>query len=404
MLEKTYYSSGKNEFKNNVFSWHEWSAPTMVSPVEIRELLSSFKLEGRKVRRLKIVGMAYNLSRVWIENRAYMFHSELEEEERQKRSQYDNIASEVSFCRYVEIDEPLMIEFDDGDRFEIETPQEPEFSISMNCIPWDIEAGTNDQNVDANIIFAPCIGKTVISADVETYMTDKDPMFGFPFDEKHSKKELVSSVILSFEDGSDIRIAGWTDYCTVALFNGEGENDEILFGELKPALFNWEDMHTDKLTGYEVNNNEFFFGKLGARHTERPYITLMPGDKDITLNIAVDDFLLFDWSITNYMKKQFNGYENHVFTKKQWEKILEEAEKLFSFPTFDDLFEYMCGLTFKGSGLFGKRKRHIALDNINQRGLEFWNDIDKYRNHLQDMREWSELTLSASDKMLIRGA
>lgn len=177
-----------------------------------------------------------------------------------------------------------------------------------------------------------------------------------------------------------------------------------MFGELKPALFNWEDMHTDKLTGYEVNNNEFFFGKLGARHTERPYITLMPGDKDITLNIAVDDFLLFDWSITNYMKKQFNGYENHVFTKKQWEKILEEAEKLFSFPTFDDLFEYMCGLTFKGSGLFGKRKRHIALDNINQRGLEFWNDIDKYRNHLQDMREWSELTLSASDKMLIRGA
>ena len=52
MLEKTLFSDGKNNFEDNTFSAKVWSAPTMVSPEEIRKRLSSFKLEGRKIGAL----------------------------------------------------------------------------------------------------------------------------------------------------------------------------------------------------------------------------------------------------------------------------------------------------------------------------------------------------------------
>ena len=185
MLEKTYYSNGKNKFEDYTFSSQEWSAPSMVSPGEIRKMISSFKLEGRKIMKLRMIGFSYMLTRDWIESHAYDCLEQFEEEERQKRSDYRNIDPSTPFGCVTQIDEPFLIGFEDGDVFEIETPQEPEFRMSMNCIPWEIEAGTNFPNVDANVLFAPCIGRTIVNVEVRTQYTDKDPMFHDFFDEKH---------------------------------------------------------------------------------------------------------------------------------------------------------------------------------------------------------------------------
>lgn len=125
MLESTYYSNGKNNFKDNSFSAQEWSAPSIVSPAEIKSLVESFRLEGRIIKQIKMIGLAYNLRRDWIEERAYNFYEELDEEVRQEKSDYFNIDPSMDFCRFAEIDEPLLIEFEDGDVFEIDTPQNP---------------------------------------------------------------------------------------------------------------------------------------------------------------------------------------------------------------------------------------------------------------------------------------
>ena len=58
MLEKTYYSNGKNKFEDYTFSSQEWSAPSMVSPGEIRKMISSFKLEGQKIMKLRMIGFS----------------------------------------------------------------------------------------------------------------------------------------------------------------------------------------------------------------------------------------------------------------------------------------------------------------------------------------------------------
>mgnify|MGYP004699178847 FL=1 len=130
MLEKTNFSNGKDGFKDYTFSAQEWSAPTMVSVAEIKERLASFNLVGRKIERMKMIGLAYNLRRDCIEECAYNFWDKLEEDERQKCSEYENIDPSTEIYRYAEIDEPFLIGFEDGDSFEIDAHQEPEFRIN----------------------------------------------------------------------------------------------------------------------------------------------------------------------------------------------------------------------------------------------------------------------------------
>lgn len=275
--------------------------------------------------------------------------------------------------------------------------------MSMNCIPWWIEAGTNLPNADANILFAPCLGRTIESVEVKTYETDKDPMFNSAFDEEGSKRELVSAIVLRLNNGTGPCIEGWIDFCHVTFLDKEEHEGTITFEDLRTGLFNWEDLHIDKLSGYEADSGAFNFGELGAQHTEEPYMTLVPGEKDTSLNISVSDFILFDWSITHYKHECFDEYGEYEFTKSQWNEVLAEAEKLVSFEKFDDLFEYATGIEIYGYRIIGGGQYSVTLNNMNCCGAEFWKHIDRYKTQLKDMRAWSELVLSDSDKMSIYG-
>ncbi len=398
MLTNTLISRGENNFKNFVFSSREWSAPTMVSPEEIRELIRQSHLVGRRVKRIKMIGLSYFLTRDCIEDSAYEQLAQYEEEERQKCSNYKNIDPSIELMRTSLIDEPLLIEFEDGDVFEIDTPQQPEFRISMNCIPWSIKAGTNQPNVDANILFSPCHRQSITSVELKTYFTDKDPMFNIQFNDGLGKRELVSYIILRFENGVGLSIGGWIDYCAVDCIDEDNNLMKIPFGKLKSALFNWEDLHTDETVGYESETSTFFFGREAAEHTNTPYMTLVPGDKNTSLNIYIDDFILFNWSITHIEHEFFDIYGAYNYNCAQWEKILNEAEKLLNFESFDDLFDYVVN-----PGIKNRSGENYPLIQINNNGVSFWKDKEKLRTQLKDMRGWTKLALSETETMHIYG-
>lgn len=403
MLEKTLYSNGKNKYKDDTFSAEDWSAPTMVSPGEIRKRIASFKLEGRKVEDLRIIGLNYLLTRDAIESRAYHCLEQYENGERQKRSEYRNIDPATSYVRCAEIDEPFLIEFEDGDVFEIETPQEPEFRMSMNCIPWDITAGTNKPNIYANDLFAPCIGKTIMNVEVRCYYTDKDPMWHDFFDEEHSKRELVSHIILWLDDGNGISIGGKDDYCEIAYIDEQRRPHTISFEEIKQGLFNWEDLHVDEITGFVPKSPSFYFGEICLDHIELPYITLHSKNGKSALYISYDeDFLLFDWSITCLNRESFDEYSYYELSFQQWKKVLEIAERIVSFASFDDLFDYLIGFGITYINSHGVEK-NIFTGRLNRNGMEIWYNRKKYLTQLSDMKVWSELVLSENEPMIVAG-
>lgn len=395
MISNTIYSKGRDNFRAYTFSAREWSAPTMVSPKEIRERIDSFALCGRKIKRMRLIGLSYFHTRDWVEEAMYRQVEHLPEEERQLKSNYLTVDPTIQFSRYAQIDEPILIEFEDGDVFEIDTPQNPEFRMSMNCIPWWINAGTNQPNIEADILFSPCIGQKIASVEVNTYTTDKDPMFGDTFDEPPYQRELVSNVTLRLENGMGLQIRSDIDYCVVSCVDTDGEWAKICFSELKDALFNWEDLHNDEATGFEAESHMLFFGRKGAKHIEEPYMTLSSSGKDNScLYISVTDFLMLDWCISLTIGSWFDEYGEYHFSHKEWYGLLDEANRLLFIENFDTLFDELIERQGKGNCMMCK---------LNSRGAAFWKDRDRYRIQIKDIRGWSDLVLEPNDTMDIYG-
>lgn len=236
------YNMGKDTFSKGYFTGSEWSAPIMTSPQEIRERLDSFHLCGRKIKRLKMIGLSYFHIQDCIEDAAYQQLKGLPEEERQRRSRYANISGDILFWREATIDEPLLVGFEDDDRFEIDTPQEPEFCMSMNCIPWDIASQGRASNMAADVLFAPCIGQTVTEVEVHTYLATKHPMYGTPLE---PAQEMVSSIILWLGNGVGLRVGGWIDYCAVDCIDRGKHVLQIRCDELKSALLDEDTLADD---------------------------------------------------------------------------------------------------------------------------------------------------------------
>lgn len=395
MISSTIYSNGKDNFKDYVFSSGEWSATIMVSPEEIRKRIDNFDLLGRKIARMRIIGLSYCHTRDRVEEAAYHQLNHLPEDERQLKSKYQAIDSDMQFNRYVAIDEPLLIGFEDGDVFEIDTPQEPEFRMSMNCIPWWIGADTSQLNIDADILFAPCIGQMIISIEVNTYMTDKDPMFQDAFDEQPYQRELVSNITFRLENGIGLRIGTCIDYCEVGCINTNNEDIKISFFELKQALSNWEDLHDDEATGFEAKSDMLFFGRKGAEHTDRPYMTLFSSSRDDSrLHIYILDFLIIAWCISLNIGSEFDEYDEYHFSCIEWFGILDEANRLLSVKQFDTLFDELIDRQGKGGDI---------MYQLNTHGASFWKDREKYRTLVKDIYEWSELVLGQNDILEIYG-
>lgn len=366
-------------FTNYTFSGKEWSAPMLEHIGEIKSELKKMNLVGRQIKKIKMIGLSYYLTRDWIESAAYNMLSHLPEDERQKMSDYKNISPDMEFSRYSEIDEPLLIEFDDGDVFEIDTPQDTCYRFSMNTIPWHIEAGTNLPNADANKLFSVCIGKKIVEIEVCEY-TD-----GF-----EAEKGFVSRIVLWLENDIGLCIHPVFDYCRVSCINRSNGDVLIPFKDLKDALFNYEDLHTDDTFNFE-GSNTLYFGEKGAEHTETPYMSLVPTEKNTPLHISVDDFDLFAWSMTIVLKEDFDEYGDYSITYEKWNEILSEGKKILNFKAFDDLFDYIVAQFNNG------------LWHMNNRGAEFWKNKEKYETQLSDVAKWSELALSKNDVLNIYG-
>ena len=239
MLEKTIYSQGKNQYKDNTFCSQEWSAPIMVSPTEIEERISEMKLVGRTLSAVRIMGLSFWHTEDWIEDAAYNeLPADMPEEERQEKSNYANVSDDLEFARFAHIDEPFLIKFTDGDVFEIDTPQTPEYRFSLNCVPWNIHTNTRINNVDAMILFAPALNQKIVEVEITKEVIDKDPILRCDFDEQGSTREIVTRIVLWLENDIGICVSGWIDYCDVACIDRSNEALPILFGELKTALNN----------------------------------------------------------------------------------------------------------------------------------------------------------------------
>ena len=231
---KTHYDC----YENSVFSWRTWSAPILFSPVELKKRLDSFKLEGRKIADLKLVGLNYCLQSYHLES---LLLKETDDAEQ-------IIDYEAPIGIYAEIDEPLLIRFEDGDVLEMLEETDGEHRVSMNRIPWDIKAGTNFPNIDASAFFKDCIGRTITAVELHICDLSERENYFQPWNPAESQTDFVKNIILRFDDGNGLKFSGWIDFCNVDYVDCNNEYVMKPFKEIAPAYYDLDRVLKDLLS------------------------------------------------------------------------------------------------------------------------------------------------------------
>lgn len=205
---------GNNQFENNTFSWEAWSADILQKPEEVRAVFNQLNIIGKKIVNIKPVGYGYNFLCDYV--------SELSEDK--------------PCYRHVQVDEPLIIIFADGDQLEIEFSEGTSVRISKNCIPLDIEAGVQPPNYDARQLFSNCIGQLLTGLEVKA--TDHYPLFtgsrGITLND--DQKEFIEAVSLVFSNSTKLYFEPFADYGWITAVDENDNPLEISLDALKALI------------------------------------------------------------------------------------------------------------------------------------------------------------------------
>ena len=235
-------SKGNNKFTDNVFSYWEWSAPILQTHDEVISKLAELKLEGRIVKDVRCIGMAYNWRKDDIVECVY---NKLERMMPEQRGALQNpeafLPEGVKLLRWVEIDEPLLIEFEDGDILAIDYSEGSSIRMDMNTIPKNIYYGTNKPTIHANILFENIIGKEIVSVEVitSTVMPEFTGSHGLSLNEQQS---YITGVQIRYREGdfyypqNSLYFTSYMDYGIVELKNHNGEIMKIHAPEVKEVV------------------------------------------------------------------------------------------------------------------------------------------------------------------------
>lgn len=254
-----------DKFPGDEFDWARWSAKSVSGATEIRSLLDSFRLVGRKIWNVWTTSHDYFNDKDGLEDAVCSDLADrlgLSDAAARAGSSIHALARRAIIARRMEIDQPFVIEFDSRETFEMDVEIAPVYRISMNKIPLRLLKDRHD-NVDPAILFSPVLGRTITAVDLKTV-----PEGG--------QDDSVESVLLCLDNGNTIELRGFYDYLDVGLLDRRSEPRLASIECLRHGFFNYEDLHFDRGTGFEAKDATLWFGWKGEHMLGNHAIVLTP--------------------------------------------------------------------------------------------------------------------------------
>lgn len=375
---RIYRDMNQNIFVGNKFNRQMWQAFSTKSKKELENILSSMELEGRIVKDITFVGHAYNLSRMEIEETVYSGLENLGEEERQRKSDYDNIDKHFLLRRFAEIDEPLLISFQDGEQLELNADLSC-YEISMNKIPFDIKPGICSRNAHAKVLLYPCLHHAITEIEV---------VRGQGIDD-------IAALIIWFKNDVGLRMETYLDYCHIKVLNRKQEYLHIEAGELKRSLFNWEDIHYDSKIEFGTNSPTIWVGERAREEIDIPFITILAENNDSMIYVQDTDTQILDIALSSVTGDFIDIYEDYDFSYEQWIEMLEIADKVTSFETLEALKEYLVTFRTEDNG--------YMAEYFDKFGNDFWENMKLHQYEVEDLKRWTNIVLEEGKHIYIGG-
>ena len=195
-------SKGNNQFMDNEFDFWTWSAPILQTQEEVVAAIHELKLIGRTIKDIQSVGYGYG----W--EYCDCIHVIFEAIHRG-----DDMALEsMEFPCSIEIDDPLLIQFEDGDILGIDFSEGSSIRMEMNTLPWNIHSGITSRNFLANQLFRDILGRQI--GDIYVSSSIIPPFFtgshGMDLKEQSSYLHCFSffcnGIGLDYETGSPLQL------------------------------------------------------------------------------------------------------------------------------------------------------------------------------------------------------
>jgi len=230
--------NGNNVFLNNIYDPERWSAGLLQMPEEVVTFFKNTQIAGRKIQHIYTVGPAYNLSKEWIQNFAIAIASKHNEEnpENPIPPLIECIPADSVFSRFILLDQPLIIEFDSGDRFEILFSRCSEVRMSINKLPKELRAPNALPNVDCDILFSDIIDKRILRISVGR-RKDVPEDWPEPHGEDWKEQDTLISYIMFETDGDAALVfEPYKETGRVYLIGRDKKIRAIHYGDLRPGL------------------------------------------------------------------------------------------------------------------------------------------------------------------------
>ena len=331
MLSDEELAAQNDTFPAGEFRRGDWSAEPISGAQAIRAKLDSFHLVGRRIWNVWTTSHDYFNDKDGLENAVYADLKEragLSEYRAQTGSSIHALARHAKIPRRMEIDEPLVLEFDSRETFEMDVEIAPTYQISMNRIPLRLLQGKFD-NIDPETMFSPVLGRTITSVELST------------IPEAGTEDDSVNAILLRLDNRNTLEIRGFYDYLEVHLLDSAGKPRHASIESLRKGFFNYQDLHFDRRTGFEAKDGALFFGGKGIRRVGPFPVAVSPVTKigtvpcDATAYANRRDALALVLALSAETSDVFSNRDPVVLSIEQWQETLKRAIALMDSPRLE---------------------------------------------------------------------
>lgn len=214
------------------FVYNEWKADLIQEPSVLLKKLKEFNIKGKIIKDIRILGNVFDLID-GLEEEIY------KKTENQHDSDLGNFKDDYEFKRIIEIDEPIIITFEDNDRLEIDYSEGSSVKIGLNTLPENIESKKFVNNLDGNVIFSNCIGKKIIGFQVsmqDDYELTWDFTGSYGIDLPENQEAYISEFRILLSDAVSIVFKNFYDYGHVWTEDWMVDVSTIKWEELKKEI------------------------------------------------------------------------------------------------------------------------------------------------------------------------
>ena len=391
MLSDKELAALNDPFPKGEFWAADWSAKTLLSATEIRELLESFHLVGRKIWNVWTTSHDFCNEKDGLQSAVYTDLADrlgFPDANAQAGSSIHALARRAKIRRRMEIDTPFVLEFDTRETFEIDVSMAPTYRMAMNHIPLRILEGKFD-NIDPMTMFSPVLDRTIAAVELRTMS-------------EGGQDDTVEAVLLRLDNGLTLEFRGFFDYLEVELLDRNGKPKTASIQALRKGFFNDEDLHFDPSTGFHAPNATLWFGWKGAKRLGQHAIVVTAelanarGRTPPQAYIDRDDALGIVMGLCAKHPEVFATRDAVVLSAEEWNGALEIGKGLLSSPRLSQNETPLARLLFETPPPANPAPWYTATDKDRMQ----WKR-ERCQRCLSETIRWSRKAIPAAGKVRV---